>query len=156
MSTSEPANLGISLRIYSAFLHRSHAAHFPLKSPYLSSQRLVLLQLAIEVRSLCLHSYFISNSNIYLCKSDIISSRWHPWWELDALTFQWQVNCWRADRRHQRHVSRLHHPVIPLLRLLLCSLRRPNFFFAHADFFPFSPNEEPGPRLYTFRQEKDV
>lgn len=23
-------------------------------------------------------------------------------------------------------------------------------------FFPFSPNEEPGPRLYTFRQEKDV
>ena len=26
------------------------------------------------------------------------------------LKFQWQVNCWRADRRHQRHVSRLRHP----------------------------------------------
>ena len=31
--------------------------------------------------SLCLHSYFISNSIIFY-KSDIISSRWHPWWEL--------------------------------------------------------------------------
>ena len=38
-------------------------------------------------KSLCLQSYFISNSNIFY-KRDIISSRWHPWWELDMLTIQ--------------------------------------------------------------------
>ena len=55
-------------------------------------------------RSPYLHKYFFY-------KSDIISSCWHPWWELDVLTFQWHVNSWRADRRHQRHaVSRLCHP----------------------------------------------
>ena len=82
-------------------------------------------------RSLCLHSYFISNSNIFY-KGDIISSLWHPWWwELDVLTCQWQVNCWRADRRHQRHVSRLLHP-----------FPSPDYLsarFAHQFFFLFPP-----------------
>ena len=41
---------GISLRIYSAVLHRSHAAHFPLKHPYFFWPKPVLLQLAIEVK----------------------------------------------------------------------------------------------------------
>ena len=45
-------------------------------------------------------AYFISNSNIFY-KTDIVSSRWHPWWEHGVLTCQWQVNYWRADRRHQ-------------------------------------------------------
>ena len=74
-------------------------------------------------------------------KSDIITSRWHPWWEHDVLAFQWQVNCCRTDRRHQRRVSRLRHP-FPSPDYLSARL-----FFSLADFLPFSPNAEPGSRL---------
>ena len=68
-------------------------------------------------RSLCLHSY----SNIFFQSDISISSRWPPWWELDMLTFHWQVNFWRVDRRHQRHVSRLRYPFPSLPILPLCS-----------------------------------
>ena len=83
-------------------------------------------------------AYFISNSNIFY-KTDIISSRWHPWGENDVLTCQWQVNCCRVDRRHQRHVSRLRHPFPSPDYLWAC--------FAHQFFLPFPHNAEPGPRL---------
>ena len=96
-------------------------------------------------RSLCLHNYFISNWNIFL-QSDIISSRWHPWWKLDVLTFQWQVNCWRADRRHQRHVSRLRYP-FPSPDYLSARFAHLFFFLPTPIFCPFSDNAEPGPRL---------
>ena len=72
-------------------------------------------------------AYLISNSNIFY-KTDIISSRWHPWWEHDVLTCQWQVNYWRTDWWHQRHVSRLRHPPFALPRLPLGLLRSPIFF----------------------------
>ena len=74
-------------------------------------------------------------------------SRWHPWWELNMLTFQWQLICWRAD---QRALKACHQalPPSPLLRLPLGSLRLSIFFFrARQSFSPFSPNAEPGPRL---------
>ena len=85
-------------------------------------------------RSLCLHYYFISNSNIFFYKSGIISSLWHPYWELDVLTFQWQVNYWRVDQRHQRHVSRPHHPSLSPDYLSACFA--PRFFFCQHWFFP--------------------
>ena len=53
------------------------------------------------------------------------------------LKFQWQVNCWRADRRHQRHV--FSPPPFSLPRLPLGSLRSPILLIAHADFFSFFP-----------------
>ena len=82
-------------------------------------------------RSVCLHSYFILNR--------IISSHWHWWWELDVLTFQWQVNCWRVDQRHQRHVSRILHP-FPSLRLPLAAHFAHRLSFSPARFFsPFPP-----------------
>ena len=92
--------------------------------------------------SLCsrLHYYFISNSHVFL-QSDITSSRWHPSWELDVSTFQWQVNYWRADWKHQRHVSSLLHRSPPQ------TLRSPIFFFAKGIFSPFSHNADPDPRL---------
>ena len=83
-------------------------------------------------------AYLISNSNIFY-KTDIISSRWHPWWEHDVLTCQWQVNYWRTDWWHQRHVSRLRHPFPSTDYPLVC--------FARQFFLPFPPNAEPGPRL---------
>ena len=55
------------------------------------------------------------------------------------LTFQWQVNWWRADRRHQRHVSRLRRP-----------FPSPDYLsarFARRFFSLFSSNAEPDPRL---------
>ena len=64
---------------------------------------------------------------IFFYKSDIISSLWHPWWELDVLTFQWQVNYWRVDQRHQRHVSRLRNP--SLSPDYLSARFAPQFFF---------------------------
>ena len=64
---------------------------------------------------------------IFFYKSDIISSLWHPWWELDVLTFQWQVNYWRVDQRHQRHVSRLRNP--SLSPDYLSARFTPQFFF---------------------------
>ena len=75
---------------------------------------------------------------IFFYKSDIISSLWHPWWELDVLTFQWQVNYWRVDQRHQRHVSRLRNP--SLSPDYLSARFAPQFFFfffANADFCSF-------------------
>ena len=75
-----------------------------------------------------------------------MSSRWHPLW-LDVLTFQWQVNCWRANLRHQRHVSRLRHS-FPSPDWLSARFARRFFFFTLAYFFPpFSHSAEPGPRL---------
>ena len=84
---------------------------------------------------------------IFFYKSDTISSLWHPWWELDVLTFQWQVNYWRVDQRHQRHVSRLCHP--SLSPDYLSARFAPQFFFFSPMliFAPFSHNVEPGPRL---------
>ena len=83
---------------------------------------------------------------IFFYKSDTISSLWHPWWELDVLTFQWQVNYWRVDQRHQRHVSRLGHP--SLSPDYLSARFAPQFFFSPMLIFaPFSHNVEPGPRL---------
>ena len=64
---------------------------------------------------------------IFFYKSDIISSLWHPWRELDVLTFQWQVNYWRVDQWHQRHVSRLRHP--SLSPDYLSARFAPQFFF---------------------------
>ena len=72
---------------------------------------------------------------IFFYKSDVISSLWHPWWELEVLTFQWQVNYWRVDQRHQRHVSRLRHP--SLSPDYLSTHFAPQFFFANADFCSF-------------------
>ena len=62
-------------------------------------------------------------------------------WRVDII-FQWQVNCWRADRRHQRHISRLRHP-----------FPSPDYLsarFATPSFFPFSPMRilVPGYKLY--------
>ena len=73
---------------------------------------------------------------IFFYKSDIISLLWHPWWELDVLTFQWQVNYWRVDQRHQRHVSRLRHPFLFPDYLSPCFTPQ-FFFFANADFCSF-------------------
>ena len=70
-------------------------------------------------------AYLISNSNIFY-KTDIISSRWHPWWEHDVLTCQWQVNYWRTDWGHQRHVSRLATLSPPQITPWFASLA--NFF----------------------------
>lgn len=76
------------MRIYLAVLHRSH---FPLKHLHFSSPKLVLLQLASKLsKSLCLHSYFISNLNIFFLQ------KWHnkltltsvmAWWEKDNSDF---------------------------------------------------------------------
>ena len=55
------------------------------------------------------------------------------------LTFQWQVNWWRADRRHQRHVFRLRRP-FPSPDYLSARFARRFFSF-------FSSNAEPDPRL---------
>ena len=85
---------------------------------------------------------------IFFYKSDIISSLWHPWWELDALTFQWQVNYWRVDQRHQRHVSRLRNP--SLSPDYLSARFAPQFFF-FSPMLIFAPFK-PGPRL--IRQER--
>ena len=75
-----------------------------------------------------------SRIQIPFYKSDIIS------WRADVLTFQWQVDSMRADRRHQRHVSRLRHPFPSALttsRLAsLADLFSPTPIF----FFPFSTN----------------
>ena len=135
----EQRTWGISLRIYLAVLHRWH---FPLK-------RLRLPKLAIEVKYMSLNALLLHlEFKYYFYKSNIISSRWHPWWELDVFTFQWQVNCWIADRRHQRHISRLRHPSPPPPpRLPPGSLCRQFFFRLRRFFSPFSPNAEPGPRL---------
>ena len=55
------------------------------------------------------------------------------------LTFQWQVNSWRAVRRRQRHVSRLCHPFpSPLTTSRLASLAD-LFSLTPIFFFPFSP-----------------
>ena len=65
----------------------------------------------------------------------------------DVLTFQWQVNCWRTDRQHQRHVSRLRYP-LPSSDYLSARFARQLFsFFTHADFFllfPAMPSLVPG------------
>ena len=75
---------------------------------------------------------------IFFYKSDTISSLWHPWWELDVLTFQWQINYWRVDQRHQRHVSRLGHPSLSP-DYLSARFAPQFFFFANADFCSFFP-----------------
>jgi len=61
---------------------------------------------------------------------------------LTCVKFQWQVNCWRADRQHQRHVSRLRHP-----------FSSPDYLsarFARRFFFLFPPMRilVPGYKLY--------
>ena len=80
-------------------------------------------------RSLCLHSYgFISNSNIF---SFLFLQKLHnklTCWRVDII-FQWQVNCRRAERRHQRHISRLRHPFPPQTTSRLASPRRLFFLF---------------------------
>ena len=144
---------GISWRIYLALLHRSH---FPLKHLYFSSPNLAIEVKWVSLVAILLHLEF---KYYYFYKSDIITSRWHPWWELDMLAFQWQVNCWRADWRHQTDVSaerrsslvfrlrRFFHS-LPHITSLLTSLDIFFFFFHPSRFFsPFSPNAEPGPRL---------
>ena len=70
---------GISLRIYLAVLHRSDAAHFPVKCPYYSSPKPVLLQLAVSLLALLL----VSNSTIF-------SQRRH-----NKLTLASVVRTWR-------------------------------------------------------------
>ena len=70
---------------------------------------------------------------MFFYKSDTISSLWHPWWELDVLTFQWQVNYWRVDQQHQRHVSRLGHP--SLSPDYLSARFPPQFFFFRQCWF---------------------
>ena len=93
-------------------------------------------------RSLCLHSYgFISNSNIFSFLFFFFLPKRRnklACWRVDII-FQWQVNCRRADRRHQRHISRLRHP-----------FPSPDYLsarFATPIFFPFSLNADPSPRL---------
>ena len=87
---------------------------------------------------------------IFFCKSDIISSIWYPWWELDVLTFHLQVNCWRVDWWHQRNVSRLRHPSLspdyPL------ALFVPRFFFHQSWFFSFFPQCRAWSQAITTRQ----
>ena len=72
----------------------------------------------------------------------------------DVLTFQWQVNCWRTDRQHQRHVSRLRYP-LPSSDYLSARFARQLFFFFHPRrlFSPFSRNAEPGPRRFFLSME---
>ena len=65
----------------------------------------------------------------FFYKSDTIS------WRAELLTFQWQVNCWMADRRHQRHVSRPCHP-FPSPDYLTDRVAR-QFFFRPSSFFSF-------------------
>ena len=94
---------GISLGIYSAVtcvLATGHTRHIFLWNVLISLHRSWCQsswQLKFS-RSLCLHSYFISNSYTFSYKSDIISSCWHLWCKLDVLAFQWKVNHWRVER----------------------------------------------------------
>ena len=133
---------GISLGIYSAVprvLPTSHTRHIFLWNVLISlhwSWCQSSWQLNFS-RSLCLHSYFISNSYTFFYKSDIISSCWHLWCKLDVLVFQWKVNRWRVNRCSCLQAP----PPFPLPRLPLSSLRSPTIFF------PFYPNLEPGPTL---------
>ena len=71
-------------------------------------------------RSLCLNSYFISNSNIFLQKR-------HNKFTLTSIDSQ--VYYWRADRRHQRHVSGLRHTFQSPYYLSARFARRFFFFF---------------------------
>ena len=107
---------GLPLRISSAVLHRSHEARFPLKRLYFSSPKLLLLRLALE-RHLEFKYIFY--------KRDIISSPWHPWWELGGSAAS--KACLQAP------------PPFPLPRLPLGSLRYPIFFRPHPFFSPLSP-----------------
>ena len=89
-------------------------------------------QLAIKVKKISLHSYFISAYSNILSKSEIKHAGWHPWWELDVLIFKWQLICWRADWWHLRGASRLPHP-FPSPDYCLASFTRQIYFFS---FFP--------------------
>ena len=90
-------------------------------------------------RSLCLNSYFISNSNIFFTKR-------HN--KLTLTSIDSQVYYWRADRRHQRHVSRLRH-IFQSPYYLSARFARPFFFSPTPTFFlfPLIPNLVPGYNL---------
>ena len=103
---------------------------------------------ALWVLQSCFYALFIRNvcsvrySAFYVCCLNLDSSIFHSDVCLASFLFFSNVCCqWfhLADRRHQRHVSRLRHPFPPQTTAQLVSL---------ADFFLLFPsNAEPGPRL---------
>ena len=143
MSTSimtRTANLrDLGWRIYSTVLPRSHAAHFPLKRPYFCSPKLVYYsswRLKLS-RSLCLHYYFISNSNISLQK-------WHNKLTLTSVN----LTCWHFN---DKLIGKGRIGGIKGMFTGSAALFAPQTtsrLASLADFFSlFSSNAEPGPRL---------
>ena len=89
-------------------------------------------------RSLCLHSYFISNSIFFFYKSDTISSRWHRWfvtyWHFnDKLIAGGRIGSIKGTSPG----SATLYP--PQTTSRLASLANCFFFSTHPDFFPLSP-----------------
>ena len=190
---------GICLRIYSAVLHRSNAAHFSLKRLYFSSPKLVTPLFACTLTSSQIQKYFLQKWHNKLTLTSVIRTWrvhtsihrfhidhiapclppkiWHNYCLLISLEVgttvvprrnwkqwlckllggkqgvlwsmsngEWQVNSWRADLRHQRHVSRLRHyfPSPDYLPARWIFFRPGRFFFS------FFPNAEPDPRRTSF------
>ena len=96
----------------------SHAGQFPLIISLRRSWCYLSWRPKLS-RSLCLHSYFISNSNISLQKR-------HNKLTPKSVMRTWRVNCWRGDRRHPK-VHLQAPPPFPLPRLPLDWLRSPIF-----------------------------
>ena len=114
MSTSTVTQTwGISLKIYLSVLHPSHTAHFPQKSLYLSliSPRQSSWQSKLR-RSLCTLTsslriqIFFQKVKQYT-QADIRDEN------LTWSHFNDKFICWRADRWHQRRVSRPPPPPLP-------------------------------------------
>ena len=91
-------------------------------------------------RSLCLHSYFISNSHIFLQKRHnklMLTSMMTTWCVDISMTSQWLEGGSAASKACLQALPPFLFPRLPLSSLCL-----PIFFFS-----PFSRNVEPGPRL---------
>ena len=97
-----------------------------------------------------------SRIQIFFYKSGIISSRWHPWWELDVLTFNDKL----IARRRIGGIKNIMPPGSATLSPPQTSSRLASladfFFFRHADFFSFSHHAEPGPRLIQIKYWKNL
>ena len=148
----------LGLRMYSVVLHWSHAAHFPLKRLYFSSQKLFYLFIyffseagvtPVGERSLvdlfaCTLS--ISNSNICIQKR-------HNKLALTSVVKTWRVDISMTsylleDRSAASKACLQVPPPFPLQQHLSVRFPCRIIFFSPSDFFSlFSPNAEPGPRL---------
>ena len=76
---------------------------------------------------------------IFFYKSEIIRSRWHPWWELDALTFIWQLIFLEGGSAGIKGICLQALPPFPFLGLALGSLRLSTFFSRTPIFFSLFP-----------------